>query len=157
MRKTTTKYKAALILILLCIFSACKEESNPTSSSLGFFFESSHTGCKEGFGGRVQGSGGGSVVLSSFNDTIRVLHANAYYNCCSDIKTDVVKTRLGFDVFEIDHGDSCDCMCYLDVTTFICHLSAGTYLIRLLDIRGSLVDRGYVIIRPDDSESPGEP
>ena len=76
MRKTTTEYKAALILILLCIFSACKEESNPTGSSLGFFFESSNTGCKDGFGGRIQGSEG-SVVLSSFNDTIRVLHANA--------------------------------------------------------------------------------
>ncbi|MGB2804583.1 MAG: hypothetical protein WBD64_06790 [Candidatus Zixiibacteriota bacterium] len=157
MRKTTTRYKAALILILLCIFSACKQESNPTSSSLGFYAESFHTGCKEDFGGKVQGSGGGSVVLSSFNDTIRVLHANAYYNCCSDIKTDVIKTRLGFDVFEIDHGDSCDCMCYIDITTFICHVPIGTYLIRLLDTGGRLVDRGYVIIRPDDSEDPGEP
>ncbi len=149
--------KGCLILIALSILFACEREKSPTSSLLGFYFESSHTGCKESFGKTVQSSGGGSVVISSFNDTIRVLHANAYYNCCSDIKTDVVKTRLGFDVFEIDQGDSCDCMCYLDVTTFICHLSAGTYLIRLLDIRGSLVDRGYVIIRPDDSESPGEP
>ena len=156
MRKTTTEYKAALILILLCIFSACKEESNPTGSSLGFFFESSNTGCKDGFGGRIQGSEG-SVVLSSFNDTIRVLHANAYYNCCSDIKTDVVKTRLGYDILEVDHGDSCDCMCYVDITTFICHVPIGTYLIKLLDTSGGLIDRGYVIILLDESGGPGQP
>lgn len=154
MRKTTTRYKAALILILLCIFSACKQESNPTSSSLGFYAESFHTGCKEGFGGRVQGSGGGSVVLSSFNNTIRVLHTNAYYNCCSDIKTDVVKTRLGFDVFEIDQGDSCDCMCYVDITTLICNLSAGTYLIRVFDTSRSLVGHGYLEVQPGDPGGP---
>lgn len=149
--------KGCLILILLSILFACEREKSPTNSSLGFFFESSYTGCKESFGKTVQTSGGGSFVLSSFNDTIRVLHANALYNCCAEIKTDVVKARLGFDVFEVDRGDTCECTCRMDVTTFICRVPVGTYLVRLFDTGGNLVDRGYVIIRPDDSEGPGEP
>jgi hypothetical protein len=151
------RYKACLIVIVLSVLFACEKEKSPTISSLGFYSESFNTGCKEGFGGRVLGSGGGSVVLSSFNDTIRVLHANAYYNCCSDIQTNVVKTRLGYDVFEVDHGDTCRCMCHIDITTFICHVPVGTYLIRLLNTGGGLIDRGYVIVRRDESGGPGQP
>jgi hypothetical protein len=150
-------YKTGLILIVLCLLFACERAKSPTNSPLGFFFESSYTGCKESFGKTVQTSGGGSVILSSFNDTIRVVHANALYNCCAEIKTDVVKTRLGFDVFEIDEGDTCDCMCRIDVTTFICRVPVGTYLIKIRDTKGNLVDRGYVIVRRDDSGGPGEP
>ncbi len=150
-------YKAGLILIALSILFACEREKSPTNSPLGFYFESFHTGCKESFGKTVQTSGGGSVVFSSFNNTIRIVHANALYNCCAEIETDVVKVRLGFDVFEIDRGDTCECTCRMDVTTFICRVPVGTYLVRLFDTGGNLVDWGYVIIRPDDSEGPGEP
>ena len=151
------RYKVCLILLALSFLFACEKEKSPTSSVLGFYFESANTGCKDGFGGGAAGGPGGSVVISSFNDTIRVLHANAYYNCCSDIQTDVVKTRLGYDVLEVDHGDTCDCMCYVDITTLVCHVPMGAHLIRLLDTNGGLVERGYVVVEPDDSGGPGQP
>jgi hypothetical protein len=151
------RYRVCLILLALSFLFACEKEKSPTNSVLGFYSESSNTGCKDGFGGRASGPAGGSVVISSFNDTIRVLHANAYYNCCSDIQTDVVKTRLGYDVLEVDRGDTCDCMCYVDIVTLVCHVPMGTHLIRLLDTNGGLVERGYVVVKPDDSGGPGQP
>lgn len=149
--------RVCLVLLALSFLLACEKEKSPTSSIPGFYSESANTGCKDGFGRRAPGSAGGSVLLSSFNDTIRIFHANAYYNCCSDMQTDVAKTRLGYDVFEVDRGDSCDCWCYMDITTLICHVPMGTHLIRLLDINGGLVERGYVVVKPDDSGGPGQP
>ncbi len=157
MQNVSLKYLAVLILVALLALSCCKEGKNPTSSSApSFFFESFQSGCKEGLGKLAKASGNGSIVLSSFNDTIRVLHANANYNCCAEIKTEVVETEKGFDLFEKDEGYDCRCMCYLDVTTFIYDVSVGTYYIKVFDISGNLVDCGYVVVRPKEpSGNPG--
>lgn len=157
MRNVSLKYWAGLILIALLAICGCKEGKSPTGSiTPSFFFESFQSGCKEGLGKLAKASGNGSIILSSFNDTIRVLHANAYYNCCAEIKTVVVETEKGFDLFEKDEGEDCRCMCYLDVTTFIYGVSVGTYYIKVFDISGNLVDCGYVVVRPKEpSGNPG--
>jgi hypothetical protein len=149
------KYRVGLILLVFLAFVACKKDQKiPTSSSSIFYFESFDSGCKDGFGKIVKMSGNGTVVFSSFNDTIRVLHANAKYNCCSEIQTEVKKTNYGFDLFQKEVGETCRCMCYHDLTVFICNVSVGTYLVKVFDIKGNLIDQGYVVIRPSESHGP---
>jgi hypothetical protein len=149
MRNITLKCWSGLILIALLTVFGCKGGKNPAGNNFpNFNFESSQSGCREGLGRLAKASGSGSIVLSSFDDTIRVLHANAYYNCCAQIKTKVVKTEYGFDLFEKDEGHDCRCMCYTDITTFIYDISAGTYSIRLFDVSGNLIGQGNVIVRP---------
>jgi hypothetical protein len=145
-----------LILLSLLILLACKEDQILTSNSDEWFFESLDSGCKEEGSGKIYKiSGSGTVVFSSFNDTIWVLHANAYYNRCAEIETDVKEARYGFDLFQIDVSDTTSrYMCYHDLTVFICNVSAGTYLIKLFDTDGNLVDQGYVVVRPKDPHGP---
>lgn len=154
MRNTAMSYKAGLVLIALSVLFACSQKKNPADSLLDYHFESSQTGCKQVVGKIVEVSGSASIIFSSFNDAIRIVHANAHYNCCAEIETNVSRTVNGFDVFEIDQGDSCDCMCYVDITTLICNLSAGTYLIRVFDTSRSLVGHGYLEVRPGDPGGP---
>jgi len=118
------KYKACLIPIVLSILFARKQEKNPTGSPLGYQFESCPTGRKQGFGKAIQSTGNGWIILGSFNDTIRVVHANARYNCLGEIKRNVVETGCEFELFEKDERDTCMCMCYSEVLAFIYNLFA---------------------------------
>jgi hypothetical protein len=148
---------AVLILLSLLILLACKEDqiisSNPVDQ---WFFESFDSGCKEeGSGKTYKISGSGTVVFSSFNDTIWVCHYNAYYSRLAEIETQVKEARYGFDLFQTDVSDTTSVyMCYHDLTVFICNVSAGTYLIKLFDTKGNLVDRKYVVVRPGDPQGP---
>jgi hypothetical protein len=146
-----------LILLSLLILFGCKEDQIINSSSSDqWFFESFDSGCKEEGSGKINKlSGSGTVVFSSFNDTIRVLHANAYYSRLAEVETDVQEARYGFDLFQTDVSDTTSrYMCYHDLTVFICNVSAGTYLIKLFNTDGNLVDQGYVVVRPEDPHGP---
>ena len=147
----------ALVLLSLLIFLGCKKDQIPTSSgSDQWFSESFDSGCKEEGSGKIyKTSGSGTVVFSSFNDTIRVLHANAYYSRCAEIETEVKEARYGFDLFQTDVSDTTSrLMCYHDLTVFIYNVSAGTYLLTLYDTNGLRVDQGYVVVRPNEDGGP---
>ena len=149
------KYKVIPFLFLFLAWISCAKEDKPTQSNASFLVSSLDSHCKEGLG-KINSSGGnGKLILSAFNDTIRILHSNAYYNCCSDVRMEASKTSLGFDVLEKDYGDTCRCMCNLDIVAYIYNLKAGTYLVRLFDVWGNIFDQGYVIIREKEQEGPG--
>jgi len=154
--KTMMKYKVGLILFLFLVLVACKEKDYSTNSRPTFCFDSFHSDCKDedGFGKIIHTAGKGKIIVSSFNDTIRVAHLNAYYDICAQIKMDVEETKYGFDLFEKDEGDTCRSKCYSDVICFIYNLSAGTYLIKVFDTTGNSIDQGYVIVRPKEDEGP---
>ena len=97
---------------------------------------------------------GGSFILSSFGDTVRVIHANVRDNCCADINMEVKKTGSGFDLFEKDEGFSCDCICDFDVTCLIYGLADGSYLIKVFDVNGSFLYQGFVTVKSEVPEGP---
>jgi hypothetical protein len=149
------KCKLIPFFILFLVWISCGKEEKPTKSNASFLVSSIDSHCKEGLGKINSSWGNGKLILSAFNDTIRILHSNAYYNCCSDVKMEVRKTDLGFDAYEKDCGDTCRCMCNFDIVAYIYNLKAGTYLVRLYDIWGSVFDQGYVVIREREQEGPG--
>jgi hypothetical protein len=148
------RHKVGLILLVLLAFAACKEVKDPTSSPPIFYSESFDSGCKEVFGKMAKVQGGGTLIFSSFNDTIRVLHGNAQYNCCAEIETEVKKTHYGFDLFQKDVGDTCRCVCYHDITVFICNVTPGTYLVKVFDTKGNLINQGYVVVHHTEPHGP---
>jgi hypothetical protein len=150
-----TKKIAILLVLLFFVLISCGQEEKPTKSDSSFLVSSLDSHCKEGVGKVNASWGNGKLILSAFNDTIRVLHSNAYYNCCSDVRMEVKKTGLGFDVYEKDYGDTCRCMCNFDLITFVYNLNAGTYLMRLFDIWGNISDQGYVVIKEKEQGGPG--
>lgn len=149
-------YRIGLIALLsICLgIVACGKNYYPTKTPPPFFAESFHSGCKEETGKIGKISTSGTIVLSSFNDTIRVVHASAHYNCCADIKMEVEKTHYGFDLCEKDEGFNCGCTCDSDITAFIYGLAAGTYLVKVFDLDGNHIDQGYVVVRPKDPTGP---
>jgi hypothetical protein len=143
------KYKVVLILVLSLVLLVCSKSKNPVTNPPNLQFESSQSACKgngEGKAGRANEHG--TVIFSSHGDTILVIHQDAFYNCCSEIKVNVTETARGIDLWEYDVGDACKCMCYFDITTMISGLSLGTYLIRYFDVDSNLVDSGVVDIPP---------
>lgn len=136
------KYKAVAILVLSLFVLVCSKTKNPVKNPPGFQFESSQSGCNRWLPTTE------TVIFSSHGDTVLVIHKDAFYNCCSKIKVNVIETPNGFDLLEYDVGDTCRCMCYFDITTIISGLSPGTYLIRVFDIDSNLVDSGVVDIPP---------
>jgi hypothetical protein len=148
------RYNIAVLLAAVFALVCCSRTEYPTQNRPAFWADSFHSGCKQEspeFGKLLRN---GSVVLNSFNDTIRVVHASATYNCCADIKMQVSKTDYGFDVREKDDGFSCRCNCDFDITCFIYGLSEGTYLVKVFDPEGNFIDEGYVLVRP---RKPGGP
>jgi hypothetical protein len=148
------RYNIAILLAVVLGLVCCSKTDYPTQDRPAFLAESFHSGCKAEspeFGKLLRN---GTIVLSSFDDTIRVVHASASYNCCADIKMEVTKTDYGFAVREKDEGFTCRCTCDFDITCFIYGLSAGTYLIKVFDPEGNLIDQGYVIVRPKDPSGP---
>ena len=93
-------------------------------------------------------------MVSSFSDTIRVIHANVRYNCCADVRMEVKRTSSGFDLYEKDEGFSCDCICDFDVTCFIYGLVDGTYLIKVFDLEGYFFYQGYVTVKSKKPDGP---
>ncbi|MGB2989277.1 MAG: hypothetical protein WBC98_04900, partial [Candidatus Zixiibacteriota bacterium] len=89
---------------------------------------------------------GDTVIFSAHGDTIFVTHQDAFYNCCSEIKVNVIETADGFDLVEYDIGEACHCMCDFDITTIISVVSEGEYVVRLFDIYGNLVDSAVVTV-----------
>jgi hypothetical protein len=89
---------------------------------------------------------GDTVIFSAHGDTIFVTHQDAFYNCCSEIKVNVIETADGFDLVEYDIGEACHCMCDFDITTIISGVSEGEYVVRLFDIYGNLVDSAVVTV-----------
>jgi hypothetical protein len=149
------KNKVIPFLLLFLVWISCGKEEKPTKSNTSFLVSSLNSYCKEGLGKINYSWGSGKLILSAFNDTIRVFHSNAYYNCCFEVTMEVKKTGLGFDVFEKDYGDTCRCVCNFDIIAYIYNLSAGTYLVRLFDIWGNIFDQGYVVIKEREQEGPG--
>jgi len=149
-------YKKVITLLgLSLLLLVCSKAKNPLKNPPpGFQFEFFQSGCGGGSaekaGGDVRGD---TVIFSSQGDTILVIHKDAFYQCCAQIAVNVVETASGFDLFESDSGDLCDCLCYFDITTTICGLSNGTYFIRVFDIYGDPVDSGVVHIPPESMSS----
>lgn len=151
--KNLAKFIVVVALGVLVAFIACGKKT-PTKSSLPVAFETSFNRCTDRFPkmGKVFG---GTVVVTSFNDTIRVEHINAFYKSCADIKVDVEKTRNGYDLFEKYDGDTtCTEKCDFDIVTLIYHLTNGTYLIKLYDIEHQLIFQDFKIVQIKDDEEP---
>jgi hypothetical protein len=143
------KYKAVAILVLSLFLLVCSKTKNPVKNPSNPQFESLQSDCKftsKERMGRVTEND--TVIFSSHGDTILVTHQDAYYNCCAEIKVNIIETPDGFDLLEYDVGDACDCLCYFDITTVISGLSPSSYLIRYFDIDSNLVDSGVVDIPP---------
>jgi hypothetical protein len=148
------KYNLGTILLLCLVLFACGLEKSPVDSRPAFYSESFHSGCKDGFGKIAATAQGGKVIIGSSEETIKIEHVDAYYNCCARITMEVKRVGSRFDVFEKDEGDSCDCMCHTDITVFICSLSAGVYLVRVFDITGNLIGQKEVKIIAEDQDFP---
>jgi hypothetical protein len=147
-------FRPSILLLLTAGLLVCSRTDHSTNSLPPFSAESFHSICKEESGKIGKTTGGGSIILSSFNDTVRVIHANARYNCCADIKMEVKKTSYGFDILEKDEGFSCDCICDFDVTCLIYGLSDGSYLIKVFDVEGNFYYQGYVVVRSKKPDGP---
>ena len=88
-----------------------------------------------------------SILVWDHGDTAWVMHKNAFYNCCSIIKTRLERTPEGFDLYEYDTATEwCFCVCYFDLTTTIYGLSPGVYIIRVFDTAGELVGEVELVI-----------
>jgi hypothetical protein len=147
-------FRPSILLLLTAGLLVCSKSDRSVNSIPAFLTESFHTGCMEESGKIGKTAGGGSIILSSFNDTVKVIHANARYNCCSDIKMEVKKTSYGFDLLEKDKGSSCDCICDFDLTCFIYCLPDGTYLIKVFDVEGNFFYQGYVVVHSQKPDGP---
>lgn len=147
------RFQSILLLSLLSAIMCCSKTDYPTKS-IPFSAESFHGSCKEESGKIGKTTGGDYVFLSSFNDTVRVLHTNVRDNCCSEIKMEVKRTSSGFDIYEKDEGFSCDCICDFDVTCFIYGLSDGSYRIRIFDVEGTLFYQGLVTVKTTKPDGP---
>jgi hypothetical protein len=145
------KMKLVLVLSLALLLLVCGKTKNPVTvpgeASSDFEFKSVQSSCgQESFGKMAKPIDGDTVIFSAHGDTIFVTH-KAFYNCCSEIATDVVQTAEGFDLFERDTSEGlCDCMCDFDITTTISGVSEGEYVVRLFNIYGNLVDSAVVTV-----------
>lgn len=144
------KYRIVAILGLVFFLLVCSKTKNPVDNDpSGFLFESFQSECGSGYMVDAGGStNGDSVIFNVYGDTIVVLHYKALYQCCALIKIDVVQSENGFDIFESDTGEQCNCLCYFDITTLISGLAQGSYFIRLFDIDGEPVDSALIDIPP---------
>lgn len=83
-----------------------------------------------------------NIIITVSGNDITVLHADAFYNCCLTITTEVVQEGYAINLYESESGDPCYCMCYYDLETTIYDLEAGTYTISVYNANGEYVGGG---------------
>jgi len=87
-----------------------------------------------------------NIIITVSGNNITVLHADAFYNCCFQITTEVVQTDSVINLYEHTSGEPCFCMCYFDLTTTIYNLDPGTYTINVYNADGEYVGGGTATI-----------
>ncbi len=87
-----------------------------------------------------------SIIITVSGDDITVLHKDAFYNCCFEISVEVIQQDDIFNLYEHTSGEECDCLCYFDISTTICDLEPGTYMINVYNADGQYVGGGTVTI-----------
>ncbi len=95
-----------------------------------------------------------SIIITVSGNDITVLHADAFYNCCFEITTEVEQMDHVINLYEQTSGDPCYCMCYFDVVTTIYDLDPGTYTISVYNADGEYVGGGTAIIQGMRSPNP---
>jgi hypothetical protein len=87
-----------------------------------------------------------SIIITVSGRNVTVLHADAFYNCCYEITTEVVQVDYDINIYEHTSGEPCYCMCYWDVSTTIYDLLPGTYTISVYNADGEYVGGGTVTV-----------
>jgi hypothetical protein len=95
-----------------------------------------------------------SIIITVSGRNITVLHADAFYNCCFEITTEVVQVEYEINIYEHTSGDPCYCMCYWDVSTTILDLLPGTYTINVYNADGDYVGGGTATIEGGKGSDP---
>ena len=87
-----------------------------------------------------------SIIIQVTGNDLQITHQDAYYNCCSILKSEVLIEGFQVKVYEKESGDPCHCMCYFDLVTNIYGLPSGTYTISVYNADGEYVGGGNAII-----------
>ena len=96
-----------------------------------------------------------SIIITVSGHNITVLHADAFYNCCLTITTDVAQEGYVINLYEHESGDDpCYCLCYYDLETTIYDLEAGTYTISVYNADGEYVGGGTATIQDGKGPDP---
>jgi len=96
-----------------------------------------------------------SIIITVSGDDITVLHADAFYNCCLNITTEVVQQGYVINLYEDEWGDDpCYCLCYYDLETTIYDLLPGTYTISVYNDEGEYVGGGTATIEGGKGPDP---
>ena len=72
-----------------------------------------------------------SIAAVSYEDTLRVSHFDAFYNCCFQIDVAFEQNGPVLNFIEHPSGESCRCMCYFKITSTVVGLAPGTYIVRV--------------------------
>lgn len=72
-----------------------------------------------------------SLLCRVVGDTLVIIHQDAYYQCCLEVRMVVHESNYTLDIVEYDVGQPCDCMCTFDLTTHIVGLRPGTYTVQV--------------------------
>jgi hypothetical protein len=86
-----------------------------------------------------------SIQFSVASDTLIVRHYGAERNCCSGLAVDVLQTTGRIDLFELETGPVCRCLCLFDLRYSIAGLAEGIYEVRVFDGTGSVLYGGGTI------------
>ncbi len=87
-----------------------------------------------------------SIIIQVTGNDLQITHQDAYYNCCSILKSDVLIEGFQVKVYEKESGDPCHCMCYFDLFTNIYGLLAGNYTVSVYNADGEYVGGGEAVI-----------
>lgn len=95
-----------------------------------------------------------NIIITVSGNDVTVLHADAYYNCCLNISTQVQQEGYAINLYEDEWGDNpCYCLCYYDLETTIYDLEPGTYTISVYNDQGQYVGGGLAIIHEGQDNS----
>jgi len=131
----TVKLSVLILLVLLLVFSSCKEKVfTPEVSSTGALVN--YQGCKESFDGvTAQGTALDSTKECIHyeydeNGVLRLNHINAGFNCCpGEIFADITVTGNMIFIEEHEKEEGCFCRCLFDVDYEFLSILPGEYTI----------------------------
>jgi hypothetical protein len=96
-----------------------------------------------------------SIIITVNGNNITVMHADALYNCCLNIDTEVVQQGFVINLYEDEWGeDPCYCLCYYDLETTVYDLLPGTYTINVYNDQGEYVGGGTATIEGGKGPDP---
>jgi len=90
-----------------------------------------------------------TVLIQVVENDLKIIHLNAWYQCCLEYKVDFTFDGPNITAVESDTGFECDCICHFNLRSTLYDVDPGEYVVFVIGIYGDTLATGAIVVDPE--------